>query len=272
MAAYDAQGYWDALLEAHPDERGVAYPNLAVSLNRAMYGALLASTTRLVHDHGIADGPGRVLDVGSGTGVWIDFWTRAGATSVTGLDLTQAAVDGLRRAYPGVAFERADVGGEELPVEGPFDVVSAMSVLLHITDDDRWRRAWRNISRVLRPGGHAVLIEPAVAHKWWGPAFDATSNSKARPLSEYRAAIVAAGLSLVELRPATVLLANPIDSRSSTGFDLLSRYWAALSRVVGTDEARGRAAGTVLSALDAPLRRLLPHGPTAKLMLLRRGS
>jgi hypothetical protein len=43
-----------------------------------------------------------------------------------------------------------------------------MSVLLHIVDDSRWRRALRNVATVLAPGGHLVVIDPVVVHGWWG--------------------------------------------------------------------------------------------------------
>jgi SAM-dependent methyltransferase len=271
MAGYTPTSYWEGLLGEHLDERGVAYPELAITLNRSMYAALLAAVERLLRDHGLGGPPGRVLDVGSGTGIWIDFWRRRQARDLVGLDLTNAAVAGLRERYPDLRFEQADVGDDRLPVDGPFDLVSAMSVLLHITDDERWRRAIANLAGVLRPGGHLVLIEPVVVHGWWGPPFGPDASSKARPLAEYEAAFAAAGLSLVQLRPATVLLANPIDARSRLTFDLLSRAWMLLHRAVGLDERRGRVAGAALQALDGPLRRLLPAGPTAKLLLLRRG-
>lgn len=269
---YSPQGYWDGLLERQLDESGVAYPELAVSFNRAMYAALRDSTAELLDDHGLRRDPGRVLDIGSGTGVWIDFWRAANATQLEGADLTEASVGHLAAKYPDVPFRRTDIGGE-LPAgvqAGTFDLVSAMSVLLHIVDDERWRNAFANVQRLLRPGGHAVLIEPLVAHGWHGPPFGPESNSRARPLAAYRQAVADAGLELVEVRPATVLLANPIDARRPGTFALLERAWNVVERVVGRSETRGRIVGSALGALDRPLRNAMPYGPTAKLLLLRK--
>jgi SAM-dependent methyltransferase len=271
MDRYTPQTYWDSLLGEHLDERGVGYPGLALALNRAMYDAERDQLARLLADHDIAVGPQtRVLDVGAGSGIWIDFWERRGAGAITGVDLTEAAVAGLRRRFPRHTFTRVDVtdaGGE---LDGPFDLISAMSVLLHITDEERWRAAVRSLATLLAPDGHAVLIEPVVVHRWWGPPFGPGANSKARPLADWRDALAAAGLELVELRPATVLLGNVVDTRSPAAFKALQAYWTALGMGIGPRERPGRVAAKALSALDRPLRRRLPHGPTAKLMLLRR--
>lgn len=266
---YEPQNYWDDLLGTKLDESGVAYPWLPISFNRAMYRSLLQATAKLLADHGIPT-PERVLDIGAGTGIWVQFWRDAGTRDIVGLDLTDAAVAGLQQHFPDATFVQGDVGSESLPVTGPFDVVSAMSVLLHITDNERWQQAWTNIAHVLEPGGYVVLIEPLVAHQWFGTPFDEAANSKARPLAEYEAACRVAGLELVDVRPATVLLANPIDARSRASYRALSLAWASLNAAVRGSETRGRIAGALLGRLDPPLRRRLRNGPSAKLILARR--
>jgi SAM-dependent methyltransferase len=267
---YTPQDYWRRLHRESHNEAGVGYPSLPVSVNRAMYAALTDQTHRMLAQHGLVGAPGRVLDAGSGTGIWVDFWQRAGAQEVVGLDISEDAVAALRRSHPGVRFEVADLGADALPVEGPFDVVSAMSVLLHIVDPERWRRALRNLAGVLRPGGHLVLIEPLVVHAWHGEPFDETSNSRARHLDEYGPALREAGFEHVDRRPATVLLSNVIDTRSRWTHAAMWQWWGLLHRAVHGRERLGAAAGSVLERLDAPLRRTLPNGPSAKLLLLRR--
>src|SRR5829696_5730512 len=77
----------------------------------------------------------RVLDVGSGTGFYIDRWHELGVSSVTGADLTETAVEQLRRRYPADRFVRFDVTEEGAPLEpGSFELVSAMDVLFHVVE------------------------------------------------------------------------------------------------------------------------------------------
>lgn len=272
MTAYVPEQYWSRLHQLAHDESGIGYPDLPISLNRAMFAALVTETERLLGAHRLRDDPGRVLDVGSGTGIWIDFWRHLGADEVTGSDIARAAVERLRSVHPDMRVEVMDVGADHLTVEGPFDVISAMGVLLHVVDDDRWGRALRNLASVLRHGGHLVLIEPLVVHRWWGPTADAGSSSRTREIVQWENACSAAGLEVVEVRPATVLLSNVIDTRSRRAFAAMWWYWGSLQRATRGRERAGRAAGAVLGALDAPLRRVMPHGPSAKLMLLRRAG
>ena len=57
-----------------------------------------------------------VLDVGSGTGFYIDLWRRLGVRSVTGSDIAEKAVEELSARYPSNRFVRLDIGAEEDPL------------------------------------------------------------------------------------------------------------------------------------------------------------
>jgi SAM-dependent methyltransferase len=267
---YDPSHYWERLLGAQFDESGVAYPELARSFNRAIHRAQIAAVASALDEHGVH--PESVLDVGSGTGVWIDFWRQRGATSITGLDLTETAARNLRARFPSATFLQADIGGPVALEAASFDAISAMSVLLHITDEAAFRRALANIAALLRPRGWLVLIEPAVVHRWWGPAFGVGSNSRARTVTEWRTALRENGLALVDLRPATVLLANPADTRRRVTWGMLSLYWRAVRRLIGRREWLGRLAGQALLSVDRGLVRTVRPGPSTKCLLVRKSA
>jgi ubiquinone/menaquinone biosynthesis C-methylase UbiE len=98
----------------------------------------------------------RVLDVGCGTGRWLHRYLQEKVCPV-GLDATHAM---LRRAADGglicpLVISRAQC----LPFrEGVFDLVSAVTVIQHIPPADQ-RDAIREMARVLRPGGHLLLLD-----------------------------------------------------------------------------------------------------------------
>ena len=89
--AYVPERYWAGLHERAADERAVGFANLAASINRARYDVERRNVARALAEAGV-DWPRRVLDAGSGTGVWVDFWERHGATEITGSDLVDAAI------------------------------------------------------------------------------------------------------------------------------------------------------------------------------------
>jgi ubiquinone/menaquinone biosynthesis C-methylase UbiE len=98
-----------------------------------------------------------VLEVGCGLGTDGAQFAKAGA-NYTGIDLTDAAVDLARRRFelfdlPGT-FRVADAETLDFP-DNSFDIVYSHGVLHHTPDT---AAAVREIHRVLRPGGKAVVM------------------------------------------------------------------------------------------------------------------
>ncbi len=107
---------------------------------------------------GFADARGlRVLEIGCGLGTDGTGFARAGAI-YTGVDLTDAAISLARRRFelenlPG-EFRIADAERLDFADES-FDIVYSHGVLHHTPDTPR---AVREVHRVLRPGGRAVVM------------------------------------------------------------------------------------------------------------------
>ena len=99
----------------------------------------------------------KVLEIGCGLGTDGAQFAKAGA-DYTGVDLTEAAVELARKRFeisnlPG-KFQTADAENLEF-ADGSFDLVYSHGVLHHTPDT---ARAVREIHRVLRPGGRAVVM------------------------------------------------------------------------------------------------------------------
>ncbi|MBA2645496.1 MAG: class I SAM-dependent methyltransferase [Pyrinomonadaceae bacterium] len=99
----------------------------------------------------------RVLEIGCGLGTDAAQFARAGAI-YTGVDLTDAAIELARRRFelenlPG-EFRVADAENLDFADES-FDVVYSHGVLHHTPDT---AHAVREVHRVLRPGGRAVVM------------------------------------------------------------------------------------------------------------------
>ena len=99
----------------------------------------------------------RVLEIGCGLGTDGAQFAQAGA-HYTGIDLTEAAIDLARRRFelfdlPG-NFRVADAEQLDFP-DNSFDIVYSHGVLHHTPDT---AAAVREIHRVLRPGGRAIVM------------------------------------------------------------------------------------------------------------------
>ena len=98
----------------------------------------------------------RLLDVGCGHG-YIHPHLLAFGYDIVGVDVATEVIPIARAANPGVVYESYD--GEHLPfADGSFDVATAICVMHHVPPP-QWPAFVREMRRVLRPGGIAVVFE-----------------------------------------------------------------------------------------------------------------
>jgi SAM-dependent methyltransferase len=204
----------------------------------------------------------RVLDIGSGTGFYITQWRRLGVASVDGSDLTDVAVTRLRRLFPGRTFERFELGAREVPLTGPYDVISAMDVLFHIVDDARYVAALEEIRGLLKPGG-LVLFSENFAD---GVPDDQRMHHLTRSGSWIEEALVRAGFAQASRRPTFVLMNKPVASNSR----LAKGWWRTVTRIVTRTRRGGALLGATLYPLEILLTRFLGTGPSTHIVVARR--
>src|SRR5258706_15614747 len=96
--SYDPKGFWEQRLGEHFDLVGTGETGLSLAYNRACYALRARQLERALGRADVTLGGRRVLDVGCGTGFFTDFYLRRGAL-VTGLDITTASVERLRRRF-----------------------------------------------------------------------------------------------------------------------------------------------------------------------------
>ena len=145
---------------------------------------------------------GRLLDVGCGTGYTLSLVS--GNYRATGLDASPDAVQ-VAPDKAGAPVVRGDACS--LPfAEESFDVVTALDVLEHLDDD---ARAMAEISRVLAPGGVAVLSVPA--HQWlFSPHDQALGHVRRYSKKQFAGLVAGAGLVPMRNSFSNTTLALPI--------------------------------------------------------------
>lgn len=108
-------------------------------------------------NHGINPAFENFLDIGSGAGHWIDFYSKMGAKQGEGIEVSEKCVEHLNEKYR----ERDDIDIHlgnvsqvlaDMPSES-FDLISSIGVLFHIVDDDELARCLEMIYQRLEPGG-----------------------------------------------------------------------------------------------------------------------
>jgi SAM-dependent methyltransferase len=257
-----AERYWQRRLSADCNLHGVGYKGLGRNYNRWLYRVRARAFKRhvvpLLVDHSEA----RVLDLGAGTGFYIEQWRAAGVRDIVGVDFAEVAVEHLRSSYPEHRFVQADIGAN-LPevIDGPFDIVSAFDVLFHITDDERYRRAFENIYGLLKPGGHFVFSENFVH----GSPIIAPHQAS-RTLECIDLVLQGVGFHVVRRAPMFYLMNAPVDSERR----LLGLFWSLLRRAVAFSESIGAVMGAGLYQLEKLLTQYAREGPSTEIMICRR--
>jgi SAM-dependent methyltransferase len=271
VTPFDNREYWEARLSEHYSLAGVGYLRLGRRYNQWMYrvrGSVFDRVVAELRDGAVPRSLGgwrgaEILDVGSGTGFYVDRWLRLGAR-VTGLDLTAVAVERLTSHFVNARFEQADIGGtpEQLPFPAEsFDAISAFDVLFHIVDDPAYARAFRNIAALLRPGGWFL----------WSDNFlrcgtERVTHQANRSLAESTRLVRLAGLEVVQRVPMFVLMNYPADARSR-----LARWaWVAMVTPALLGEVPGWLLGALLYPVERALIRMVRESPSTELMVCRK--
>jgi len=108
----------------------------------------------------------RILEVGCGMGKYTLLLAELGLR-IEGLDLSPVLLDRLRNYNHGkhnIPLHCGDILEYSSKLEGQFDAVIGFMVLHHMHD---LTQCFQAVSRLLRPGGRAVFLEP----NSWNPLF-----------------------------------------------------------------------------------------------------
>lgn len=253
--------YWESRLGEHFSPAGVGYLRLGRRYNEWLYKARIPVFNRVTATLPVDWASAKVLDIGSGTGFYVDRWKARGVRDITGLDLTQVAVDRLSAQHPDARFLRADIG---LPLEevdlapGSFDVISAFDIFFHIVDDAQFAQAFRNVAALLKPGGYFLWSDNFVRQ----PTIR-IPHQASRPLAESVAAVRAAGLEVVERVPMFVVMNYPADTRGRWPKWL----WTAMVSPAMVAEPLGWLLGAVLYPVEYLLNRVVTESPSVEMMV-----
>lgn len=258
--SFDPLNFWEERLQQF-DLSAVGYAGLGLRYNQWLYRVRSFVFRRTLRRAALDLDSAHVLDVGSGTGFYINEWLRAGVKDVIGSDLTGVATERLGETFPQLEFVQFDVSAEPPFPPGSFDVISAFDVLFHIVDDGRYRSAITNIATLLREGGHFVFSENFVRRQ---AARHVHMVNRSR--ADIEEILADCGFEVVILRPMFVLMNSPIDSESA----ILQGSWQYLRRIVSRHEALGAAAGALLFPLELALLSILREGPSAEVMVCRK--
>jgi 2-polyprenyl-3-methyl-5-hydroxy-6-metoxy-1,4-benzoquinol methylase len=209
----------------------------------------------------------RIMDLGCGTGIYVDMWKNQGVQQLVGLDISSVAVDLLNEKYKGYSFYTEDLADPALPSKygaESYDVVTAIGVLVHILDDKAFSSALKNMVDMLADDGIIILVE----YLRKGPAQEG-SYMKVRSFPWYKQELKKVGLELLEQKPVYFFMGRPYDVNGRLAnyfFNTAFRWNRALIRRFP------KFMGAVLYAFDSFVTRFMKDGPSEEILVCKKAS
>ena len=150
----------------------------------------------------VTDRRPRILDVGCGTGANLLMLSQYGEAE--GVDVSEDALAFCRER----GLDHVKQGaGEALPYDdNTFDLVTAFDVVEHMDDD---LAGLREMFRVLRPGGRALIFVPTFMFLW-GLQDDVSNHRRRYRLPELRRVLEQAGFEIERSTYANITFFLPI--------------------------------------------------------------
>ncbi len=263
--AYDPETFWESRLRGRFDLASAGFRGIGRTFNEALYRQRVVVLRRAIRRFRLTVEGADVVELGPGTGFYIEHWRRWKVRSLVGLDITTVVPERLSAAFPEYRFAQADISERWPAADASADLVTAFDVMFHIVDDGRFAAAIAEAGRVLRPGGH-LLVSDLFLH---GETFRG-HHQVSRTLEEYAAALSAAEIEILGRLPIFITMHPALDVPTGWRRRLAERWWSALESKLLASPRLGRRIGSVLFWIDRILTFPLRGGPSTELLLARK--
>lgn len=265
MSDFNPKDYWDNRLSHEYSLKGVGDIGLPVSYNNFLYRVRQNAFDYMINKIGLnySDESFCVLDVGSGTGFYIDQWQRVGAKTIVGSDITDTAVSNLKGKYSNQEFINQDIGNvltNQLN-QRKFDVVTAFDMLFHIVDDNNFETAITNFSALVKPDGYLIFSDNL------SPSQDIRlEHQVSRSEKEVFRLLSSKGFKLEKIVPMFVFMNDPVRSKSR----VLKKIFSIIYRLASKSEFMGKMVGSLLYIFEVLAIRIMQRGPSTEIFVWKR--
>ena len=151
--------------------------------------------------------PGRVVDVGCGTGVLAARLSDEGY-DVTGVDPFRGMLKYLKKRRPGI--DAVHAFGQNLPfADDTFDLAYCVAVMHHVADPAAVRETVLEMTRVTKPGGHILIWDHNPRNPYWPILMKRvpqdTGAERLIPEKEFLEALHAGGARPIVVQPHSLI-------------------------------------------------------------------
>jgi SAM-dependent methyltransferase len=197
--SYEPKSYWGKRLKGDFSLAQTGHLGFSLVYNKWSYKAKVRVLEKTLNDLKINCQGKSVLDIGCGTGFWIEFYKSKGADPIVGVDITGIGMERLMEEHPQLEFFELDIGEVDIDLDKRFDIVNVFDVLYHIKDRSKFGHAISNIAHLSNTGSHIFMTDALIDKCEYEHVFF-------RSLKTYEEELKRNGLRLVEVIPLYYLL------------------------------------------------------------------
>lgn len=238
----DAESYWNERL-TNFTLQAIGNIGLSLTFNRYLHKARKRTIERIRRKYNLTFSNKSVLDIGTGTGFWIDYYLRRGADKIVGVDISNVAISKLRQKYsdqPQVKLVKCNFASEHnARAWGSFDIVNIIDVAYLVIDDQKFGAFINNCCTTLTKGGIIFLSD------YFRNTTRNYAHLKFRPLDIYETLLKHNGVRIIAITPMYVFLNKPSDPNNGA----ISRVFNLLFDKVTMPLTRSRCVHAYLKTL-----------------------
>jgi 2-polyprenyl-3-methyl-5-hydroxy-6-metoxy-1,4-benzoquinol methylase len=252
---FSPRTYWETRLKERFDLTGAGFRRKSAAFNRWVYKVRTEALHELFRKYDWPVKSCAVLDVGCGTGYFIEYWLNRKAHPVVGIDIAETSINRLKEAFPNAEFHLVDLTESPPEIDQKFDYISIFDVLFHIVDDDRFARAIENLASLCKPGCRIFVTD-----LFGSETVASVKHCRNRSLNIYTDLFSRSGFKLIDLRPLFFVLLPP--SRISNAVLRWAGIliWEAVTWITRWN-IFGDLLGRILYNIDSVLRKIFKRGP-----------
>ena len=203
---YQPSEYWEKRLSRQFSLAGVGHLGFNLRYNIWLYKARLYTLRNILRKRDINFQKMKILDIGVGTGFYINFWEKLGVNDITGIDITTKSVKELTKKYPKYKFIKANISDKKIPLNEKFDIITAFDVLFHIVKNDDFEQAINNIKKLSHKNA-MILITDNFLHEHKS----ARGHEYDRTLRYYKKVLSYNSMRIEGIKPIFYFMNTPID-------------------------------------------------------------
>jgi len=159
--AYDDTKWWDVSFytEGISDRQTISQKKSLIT-SKYHYTSMELQILKHLRNNKIYVKQSNVLDIGSGSGHWIDFYKTIEVGNITGMDVSYSSFKFLAQKYSkdtNVEIHQGRALEVISNLNGDYDIANAVGVMFHIVDDAEWQDTIFSIADVLKNGGLFII-------------------------------------------------------------------------------------------------------------------